>query len=300
MTDIRVEERRFKSWDGTELFFRAWHPRGLQKRVAVIVFHGGHEHSARFTPVVESLDLPGVSFFGWDARGHGKSPGKRGHADHFRDLVRDAKAFVGTVSNEYGVVPDDMAILGHSEGSVIAASLVLDHLPAVRGVVLGSPALRVRLYIPLGQSLLHGWYRVHPHGSVRSLVTSRLLTHDTEERRVRDEDPLIFRPIGLGALLGLLDEGERLVRDAHRIRVPALVLSAGSDWVVRLSTQRRFFERLGSERKEHVVYPGFYHEVFHERDRILPIARTRGFLTDVLTAPTRASQGIRRSAPVVA
>lgn len=44
MSEIRVEEQSFRSWDGTELFYRVWHP-GAAGRHGVIVFHGGHEHS---------------------------------------------------------------------------------------------------------------------------------------------------------------------------------------------------------------------------------------------------------------
>ena len=278
MDDIRIDEHEFESWDGTRIFFRAWHPGDVQKR-AVVLFRGGHEHSERFTPVMEALDVPGVSFFGWDARGHGRSPGKRGYARSFQDLVRDAGAFVECVSDRFGISPDDIALMGHSEGSVIASSLVLDRQLPVRGMVLGSPALSIKLYIPLAYHLLRAWAAIRPEGFVNSFVVSSMLTHDSNERAARDRDPLIARPIGVKVLKTLVDEGKRVVREAPSIRVPALILSAGADWVVRLSTQRQFFKRLGTRDKEHVVYPGFYHEVFHERDRHLPIAKTREFLT---------------------
>lgn len=281
MADIRLEERRFRSWDGTELFYRAWHPVRPQKR-AVIVIHGGHEHSGRFTPVVDALDLGNVSFFCWDARGHGRSSGRRGFASSFRDLVSDADSFVREVSAEYEIAPEDMALMAHSEGSVIASSLVLDRGTRFRGMVLGSPALRVKLYVPFGVTLLRAVGHVRPEGTVRGFVASRFLTHDPTERELRANDPLIAHPIGVKALLGLLDEGKRIVEEASRIRIPALVLSAGSDWIVRLSAQREFFGRLGSSQKEHVIYPGFYHEVFHETERQRPIARSREFLGDLL------------------
>lgn len=278
MNNMQIDEHHFESWDGTKIFYRAWHPESPQKK-AVILFHGGHEHSGRFTPVIEALDVPGVSFFGWDARGHGRSPGRRGYARSFQDLVSDASAFVQAVSTEFGISPEDMAIMGHSEGGVIASSLVLDHQPPVRGMVLGSPALRIKLYLPFSYSLLRLWARVRPEGSVNSFVVSSMLTHDLEERAQRDRDPLIARPIGVKVLLDMLDEGNRLVQQAPSIKIPTLTLSAGSDWVVRLSTQRRFFSRLGSSHREHIIYPGFYHEVFHEKDRHLPIGKAREFLS---------------------
>jgi SAM-dependent methyltransferase len=60
--------------------------------------------------------------------------------------------------------------------------------------------------------------------------------------------------------------------------VPTLLLTAGSDWVVRAGPQRRFLERLSSPVKEQIVYPGLRHGLFAERRRALPIEETRAFL----------------------
>ena len=40
----------------------------------------------RMAHLVDELDLPDFDFFAWDARGHGRSPGARGHAPSFGDL----------------------------------------------------------------------------------------------------------------------------------------------------------------------------------------------------------------------
>ncbi len=55
---LQVTEHTMQSWDGTELFYRAWRPQEKPKR-AIILFHRGHEHSGRWADVVERLDLPG-------------------------------------------------------------------------------------------------------------------------------------------------------------------------------------------------------------------------------------------------
>ncbi len=281
MVELSIKEHAFDSWDGTRIFYRAWHPGEPQQR-AVVIFHGGHEHSARFTPVIQGLDLPGVSFFGWDARGHGRSLSPRGYASSFQDLVRDAWAFLQEVTSRHGIRPEDIALMGHSEGSVIAASLVETHQPPIRGMVLGSPALAIRLYAPFALPLLKTWAKVKPYGTLSSFVVTNMLTHDPEERALRNSDALIARPIGVRVLADILEEGKRVIEHAGRIQTPTLVLSAGSDWVVKLSVQRAFFRNLGSSKKEHIVYPGFYHEVFHEKDRHLPIAKARTFLSSVL------------------
>src|SRR6202023_2291961 len=77
----------------------------------------------------------------------------------------------------------------------------------------------------------------------------------------------------------------RLLADAAAIAVPTLMLAAGSDWVVKLSAQRKFFENLSSAAKRFEVLPGFYHALFHEKDRALVIAKVREFITERWARP---------------
>ena len=85
--------RTFRTWDDVELFYRAWQPSSPTDK-ALILFHRGHEHSGRFLDVVEQLAFDNVAVFAWDARGHGRSPGRRGHAPSFGAVVRDVDCFV--------------------------------------------------------------------------------------------------------------------------------------------------------------------------------------------------------------
>ena len=68
-----------------------------------------------------------------------------------------------------------------------------------------------------------------------------MLTHDPEQAALYQADPLIFRQIAVNILLDLHDTSTRLLADAGAISVPTLLLAAGSDWVVRLSSERNFF-----------------------------------------------------------
>ena len=69
---------------------------------ALLLFHRGHEHSGRWSEVVEMLGLPDVAIFAWDARGHGRSPGERGSAENFGAMVKDVDAFVRHVGEHHG------------------------------------------------------------------------------------------------------------------------------------------------------------------------------------------------------
>jgi len=287
MTPSRqASEHSFRSWDGAELFYRAWLPEQNTTR-AVILFHRGHEHSGRWQDVVDQLDLPDFALFAWDARGHGRSPGERGYAENLGVLVRDVDAFVGHVSRQYGIPVENIAVFAHSVGSVLAATWVHDYAPKIRALVLGSPALRVQLYVPFAIPGLRLLLKFKPKAFVNSYVKAKLLTHDPAKIASYDADPLITRRIAVNLLVDLFDAGKKLVEDAAAITVPTLVLTSGADWVVDRDSQREFFERLGSPVKEMHVYPGFFHDTFNEKDNHLPLSAARRFILEAFAQPRR-------------
>ena len=116
----------------------------------------------------------------------------------------------------------------------------------LRGLILATPAFRVKLYVPMAIPLLRLRQKLLGPGYIQSYVKARVLTHDPEQAAGYKADPLIFRQIAVNILLDLFDTSARLLADAAAITVPALMLAAGSDWVVKRSAQQEFFEKLSS------------------------------------------------------
>ncbi|MBI3028242.1 MAG: alpha/beta fold hydrolase [Candidatus Rokubacteria bacterium] len=284
---LKPTEHFMTTWDGSRLFYRAWQP-PIPSHKALVLFHRGHEHSGRLEDVVNALALDDVFVFAWDARGHGLSPGERGYANSFADLVKDAEAFVQHISTAHDIPVENMVVLAHSVGAVIAAAWVHDYAPPIRGQILVSPAFRVKLYVPLAIPMLRLWRRLRARPFVRSYVTGKWLTHDPEQIARYDGDGLISHAIAVNVLLDLRDTATRVMEDAGAIHVPTLLLAAGSDRVVKLPPQRRFFVRLSSPVKKMQVFPELYHDLLHENDRDRPLAEARQFILDAfLHPPTR-------------
>jgi alpha-beta hydrolase superfamily lysophospholipase len=263
----------------------------------LILIHRGHEHSGRLQELLDTLNMPDFWAFSWDNRGHGKSPGERGHAPSYSALVRDLDAFVRHVCQKHGIPVENVAIVANSVGAVTAAAWVHDYAPRIRCMVLAAPALRIKLYVPLAIPLLRLLLRLKPRATISSYVKSKMLTHDEEQSRAYDEDPLITRDIAVNILLGLHDTATRIMADAGAITTPTLVLAGGSDWVVKNSAQRRLYEGLSSNVKRMERYPGFYHALLYEKERNKPIADAREFILDSFerdvdrTALLRADRG---------
>ena len=76
----------FKTDKGPQLYYRAWEPEQEANAVITIV-HGGGEHSGRYLNVANYLVPRGYAVYAYDLRGHGKSPGKRGHVNRFAESL---------------------------------------------------------------------------------------------------------------------------------------------------------------------------------------------------------------------
>lgn len=274
-----MTEHRFTSWDGTKLFYRAWLPATGTPSKAVLLFHRGHEHSGRWDETARSLNLgEDFAIFAWDQRGHGNSPGDRGAAENIAVLTKDADAFARHITSSHGIPMENVAVVAHSVGAVVAAAWVHDFGPPIRSLVLATPALRVKLYVPFAVPLLRLKERFFGPGIVKSYVKARMLTHDHAEAQAYQADTQIFRQISVKVLLDLHDTGTRLLDDAGAIDVPTLLLVASNDWVVKISAQQTFFRKLGSRFKQMEMLNGFYHAVFHEKDRAVAVEKIRTFI----------------------
>jgi len=278
-------EETLTSWDGTELFYRAWLPDGKKPGKALLLFHRGHEHSGRWQETVDALELDDVAVFAWDARGHGRSPGERGAARELADVIKDVDVFVRQIGQRYDIALENMILLAHSLAAVTVSAWVHDYAPPIRALILATAAFEVRLYVPAAIPALRLQQKALGRGKVTSYVRATMLTHDPVEAARYDSDPLIFKEIAINLLLDLHDTARRLLQDAGAINVPTLVLAAGRDWVVSLKAQRQFFDRLSSPVKRMHVFPAMYHAIFHERERAQVIERTRAFIRERFAEP---------------
>lgn len=278
-------EAEFLTHDATTLFYRFWPARAEKAKGAIVLLHRGHEHSGRVAHLVTELGLDDYAFYAWDARGHGRSPGERGHSPSFAASVRDLDCFVDHIRQSGGFDMSDIAVIAQSVGAVLAATWVHDYAPPLRALVLASPAFDIKLYVPFAREGIALWQRLKGSFFVNSYVKPKLLTHDPVRVASYKTDPLITRPIASHILLELHETAKRIVADARAITVPTLLLISGSDWVVRHGPQHRFFENLGSRLKERQILKGFYHDTLGERDRATALIAIRQFVEARFAAP---------------
>jgi alpha-beta hydrolase superfamily lysophospholipase len=274
----QCEEQTFRAVDGTTVFYRQWPASASGDGRAILLLHRGHEHSGRLQHLVDELNLPGFAMFAWDARGHGRSPGRRGYAPSVGTLVKDLDTFVRDVIVPRGNRIQDLAVVGQSVGSVLAAAWVHDYAPKIRCMVLAAPAFKIKLYVPFARWALKIFHMLLGDFTVQSYVKADWLTHDPDRIAAFRSDRLITRAISVKILLDLYETATRVVKDAAAIQTPTQILISGSDHVVRKRPQLEFFERLGSAIKEIHELNRFYHDTLGEKDRHLAIEKARQFI----------------------
>lgn len=280
-----VEDHSFTTHDGVALTYRHWPATAATTRGAILLFHRGHEHGGRMAHLPAELDMPEFAFFAWDARGHGRSPGPRGHSPSLAHSVRDVQVFTDHITATHGFATEDMAVIAQSVGAVLIATWAHDYAPRIRAMILASPAFKVKLYVPFARPGLKLMHRMRGLFFVNSYVKPQYLTHDPERIASYVADPLISKPIAVNILLDLYNAADRVVADARAITIPTQMLISGADWVVHHAPQHRFFERLGTPIKERHILPGFFHDTLGERDRALALAPARRFLFERFAEP---------------
>lgn len=286
MTQTRkAEELKFFVSDGTELFYRHWPADGGKPDKIIILFHRGHEHSGRLQHIVDELALPDVPMYAWDARGHGHSPGDRGYSPSLGRSVQDMDEFVRFCVKQSGVPIENVIIIAQSVGAVMAATWVHDYAPKIRGLILASPAFKVKLYVPFARPGLALMQNFRGLFYVNSYVKGKYLTHDPERIASFNSDPLISRAISVNILLDLYKTSERIVDDAAAITVPTQLLISGDDYVVHHKPQRLFYDRLNCAIKEKHVLSGFYHDTLGEKDRHLAFDKIKRFIDKLFAMP---------------
>ena len=284
LTQRPVVESHFKTSDHNSLFYRYWATEEITDK-AIILFHRGHEHSGRVAHLVDELNLPDYAMFAWDARGHGENDGPRGYSPSLSTSINDVDEFVRYVSTQYQIPLENIIVVGQSVGAVLVSAWVHDYAPKIRGMVLASPAFKVKLYVPFARTGLGLMQKIRGLFYVNSYVKAKFLTHDEKRIESFNRDPLITRPIAVNILLDLYKTAERVVADASAITLPTQLFISGSDHVVHHKPQHQFYERLNTPIKEKHVLAGFYHDTLGEKERHIPIEKMRNFIHKLFELP---------------
>ncbi|MFZ4402520.1 MAG: alpha/beta hydrolase [Pseudobdellovibrionaceae bacterium] len=277
---LQRSEGFFQSLKPGRLFFQNWK---VQNPVGtVIITHGHGEHSECYHRLVDFFKNDSWNFIAWDIRGHGKSEGPRGYAEHFQDYLDDFKTFINNCLQLEDVKNKPVILLSHSMGGMIqlrALAEDLDLQKKITAQVCSAPFLEVAMPVPEWKKFLAKKVsNFLPHLTMDSGMKNEYLTHDPEVIRECEQDPLRHQKVSPRVYLGFLECFEKIPGLAVNITLPTLFQLPEKDPVVSTPRGREVFKKLGSSNKEIYIYADACHEIYNDTLRKNAYADLKKFL----------------------
>jgi alpha-beta hydrolase superfamily lysophospholipase len=256
-----------------ELYYQRWRP-GKGAKAVLSIVHGFGEHSGRYGNVVDWFVPKGYAVYAFDLRGHGRSPGPRGHVNGWGEFHKDVKLFLEFVR---GREPDETVfLLGHSVGGLIVLEYALHQPEGLAGVIASGPVLAQVGISPFLIALSKILSSILPRLAINTGLDSTAISRDPAVVEAYVNDPLVH---GLGTPR-LSTEIARTVAWTHahaaEMRMPCLIVHGGADRLAPLEGSHIFYEHMTLADKELQVYEGYYHEIFNDvgKERALAAVET--------------------------
>ena len=270
----RQTDFSFTSSDGLRIACRRWDTRGPLRGVVQIA-HGMGEHIGRYAPTIEALVSAGLTVYGNDHRGHGRTAPSPAHLGDFGPggfdlLVEDMVRLSRIARDEHQGVP--FILMSHGLGSFAAQQYVLEHSREIDGLVLsGSGALDGLAQVATSIAA--------PNFLNRAFEPARTpmdwLSRDPAVADAFMADPLCFPALQPASFASFLAAAPALADPAslRRIRrdLPVYLFSGSEDPVgQRLEGVGELIGRYriaGLRSVDHDVYAGGRHEMLNEINR---------------------------------
>ena len=249
------------SADATPIFVRVHRPvQGPAERTLLIV-HGMGQHGARYRPLAERAVRRGWRVVAGDLRGHGRSGGVPTHLDRFDQYLADLDAVVSAV----GIEPERTAIFAHSMGGLAAARYLQTRETGIRGVVLSSPLLALKVRVPqVKRAVGRLCTLMAPRMRFRTRICESQITSNPQALELRRNDPLGRQSVTAGWNFQVLDAVCEMWAQADRLTLPLLLLQGGGDCLVDPEATYRWLPRVASCDKTLMILPDRLHELLNE------------------------------------
>ncbi|WKN33701.1 lysophospholipase [Porifericola rhodea] len=260
------------STDQCRCFWQKWIPDVPIQRVLVF-HHGLGEHSGRYQNLLNYFEGSGTAFYAMEARGHGRSEGKRGHVKPLILYAYDLEDFMQIVLEDQQT--DKVFLMGHSLGGMIAAlyaSLNQNHL---KGLILSSAGIEVYMtpYLKVAKGASKILASLLPSLTLGANLNQKYLSHDPQVIEDYQADPLVHGMASASLGYELFKVHKYLYEHAPEINVPLYVMHGNADRITSPEGSKKFYELAGSTDKSLRLYDKLYHEMMNEltedREKVL-------------------------------
>ena len=251
--------------NGVKLYTRTWLP-DAPVRAAVVLVHGLGEHCARYDHVASAFTDQGIAVYGFDHRGHGRSPGVRGHIPSFDAVFGDIDHFVDQANKNHPEKP--VFVYGHSLGGLLVLDFSLVRKPALLGVICTSPGLATGNPVsPAKLIAAKILYTLVPKFTLPNGLDTQNLSHDQSVVQAYTSDPLVTPMISARLGLDLINNGKWVSEHAAEWTLPLLLMNGSADHLVSPLAIHRFASAVPQKTIIYKEWEGMYHEIHNENGK---------------------------------
>jgi alpha-beta hydrolase superfamily lysophospholipase len=261
---IECRECTFAGAGDMELFAQAWLP-DQPLRAVVALVHGFGEYGGRYTYLAEALTEAGFALSTFDHRGHGHSPGLRGHIDHADQFLTDIGASLAVAKALAPSKP--LFLFGHSMGGLLALDYAIRNPEGLTGVIVSAPLLTQPNVAPWINYVATALSRIKPDFGMDTGVKPQVISRDPAEIKRYGEDPYVHGRATARFGTELRAVQAWTVAHAGELCIPLLLYHGSGDPLVPIGGSRAFFDSVQVADKQWVEWPGGYHESHNDLHR---------------------------------
>lgn len=261
---MQHSEFHFKGMNGCSLYAQCWLP-VVSPRAVLVIVHGIGDHSGRYMNIVNHLVSSQIAVYGYDLRGHGNSPGQRGHIDSWVEYRTDLMNYINVIgAHQSG---HQIFLLGHSMGALIALDYVQREKEQVAGAIIsGAPIEPVGVAKPLKVALARILSRIYPGFPIDLGLEIDAISRIPSVVNAYQLDPLVHGKISARWGTEVLSALESVKMQGESITTPLLMIHGEADRLNSAEGAKKFFDRIQARDKEFISYPGGYHELHNDLD----------------------------------
>ncbi len=248
--------------DGLALFARSWGDAQTSRAVVVLV-HGLGEHCGRYEHVAQALISESFYVLGFDQRGHGRSPGKRGHIPSYDQPLDDIAVAIEHAQADAPGLP--LFLYGHSLGGLEVLHYGLVRRPKLQGVIATSPALMVSTST-LNRLMAGLMKHLAPNMIVANGLDASALSRDPQVGQAYLQDPLVHDKVSVRLGSYMMDMGRYVLDHAAEWSLPLYLAHGTADRICQFEGSAQFAARAGAMVTFH-PWEGLYHETHNELNK---------------------------------
>ena len=274
-----ISNSEWRTQDNKTFKYRSW-AKNENPKAIIIAVHGLSGASSDFEPLGAYFQNKDFNIYAVNERGQGNDPDKnnRGDIKDYKNWIDDLDNFTHLISEKNKNVP--VFYYAESLGALITGNLLIEKKPQnIKGVIFASPVIKLEGEIPWWQNLIfRTMLLIKPDQKISfsDLSKNDKVKPDKEKQRVTRNDqyqeslskmPHYIDSFTLRFLKNVGAMIENINNHADKINQNLLIVYAGKDIFTKPQYIDNFFQKIGSDNKEKILFPQSYHLLLHDSDK---------------------------------